>query len=390
MKGMNILCSTDRNFLYPTYVTMYSVIANHPDFSLTFYLLTDEDVSEEEKEKLAAFIRSEGHRIEFIAVDPAPFADYVICERFPLSAYYRLSAHRFLPAEADRVLYLDGDVIVNADIYDDFYRLDFNGKHLIAASHNPDPAFYNLLDDTLVDLESAAKGEFFNSGVLLMNLDLFRKNDLSPSDYKAAYQSAERQGFKVFYDQGLLNYMFYDKTLYLSSMDFNYRFSIPKDYARRLDPKRKYKKAIVHYTGMKQPYKPWDLVLTEEEIALYGTVPYSNDYFYVSKELFVLFALWWSYAGKTPVYEALRREAEIKTKWFRRNLLDFTLRHNAAMDKIKGKSSAPPEKREAAAEEVLRDFHPKAYRLGCLLLKPFWALKRLFARIKARRQQKKK
>ena len=384
MKQMNILCSTDKNFLYPTYVTMYSVIANHPDLTISFYLFTGEDVTDEDKQKLNDYILSTGNAIDFIDVDPKMYSDYVICERFPISAYYRLMAHKYLPETADRVLYLDGDIVVNANIYDDFYSLDFQGKYLAAASHNPDPSFYNALDDTIVNLESAAKGEFFNSGVLLMNLDQFRKGNITLEDYNAAYQSCVTKGIKVFYDQGLLNYMFYNKTLYLSSMDYNYRFSIPKDYAKRLDPTREYKKAIIHYTGMKQPYKPWDIRLTKEEVERYGTVPYSGDYFYVNEELNDLCSLWWSYAEKTPVYDVLDYEAKVKTKWFRRNLLDFTLKHNATMNQIK--NITPTQKivyRDSNKDaQIISDFHPRAYKLGCMIAKPFWALKKLFGKKK--------
>ena len=170
MKEMNILCSTDRNFLYPTYVTFESVIANHPSIALHFYLFTGRDISEKEKEDLLAFVKSQKCDLTFIDVDPDLYSEYVICERFPVSAYYRLLAHELLPVSVDRVLYLDVDIVVNSDLYDGFYNLDFNGKYLIATSHNPDPSFYNALSDTTVNLEAAAKGEFFNSGVLSVAL----------------------------------------------------------------------------------------------------------------------------------------------------------------------------------------------------------------------------
>ena len=43
-KTMNILCASDRNFLYPTYVFMASVMENHKELDLRFYLLSGEDV----------------------------------------------------------------------------------------------------------------------------------------------------------------------------------------------------------------------------------------------------------------------------------------------------------------------------------------------------------
>ena len=85
---------------------------------------------------------------------------------------------------------------------------DFNGKYLIATSHNPNPDYLNMLNYSIVNLEAAARGEYFNSGVLLMNLVQFREN-ITIEKYKEAYNACLDQGLEVFYDQGLLNYMFF-------------------------------------------------------------------------------------------------------------------------------------------------------------------------------------
>lgn len=380
MNEMNILCSTDRNFLYPTYVTMCSVMETHPSNVINFYLFVGQDVTADEKIKLKDYIQSCGNQITYIEVDPELYATYVVCEKFPIAAYYRLMAHELLPKTVKRVLYLDVDIIVNKNIYDDLYSIDFGDKYLVATSHNPDPSYFNMLDSTLVNLESAAKGEFFNSGVLLMNLEKFREERIGLNDYDRAYASCEENGIKVFYDQGLLNYMFYDKTLYLSSMDYNFRYSIPIDYKRRLEQNREYKKAIIHYTGMCQPYKPWDIRLTEDEILMYGKVPFSNEYFFINQELNQLFEIWWGYAKKTPVYDEIERDCAIKTKWFRRNLLDFTLKHN---ELVKNLSEIKKQKTKEITKTVAKSvypkgFHPKAYKLGCLLCAPYWKLKKVF------------
>lgn len=380
MKEMNILCSTDRNFLYPTYVTMCSIVENHPSILIHFYLFTGEDVSLDDKEALKKYIESTGNTITYIDVNPNFYSNYIVCERFPIAAYYRLMAHEFLPETATRVLYLDVDIVVNKNIYDDFYCIDFEDKYLVATSHNPDPSYYNILSSDLVNLESAAKGEFFNSGVLLMNLEKFRETNISLNDYDRAYKSCEEKNIKVFYDQGLLNYMFYDKTIYLSSMDYNFRYSIPIDYKRRLDPKREYKKSIIHYTGMRQPYKPWDIRLTKDEIASFGNVPFSNDYFFINSDLNDLFEIWWKYAEKTPVYDKITYECAIKTKWFRRNLLDFTKKHNVLVESlINLKKQKPKELSKTVIKEVYpKGFHPKAYKIGCALCRPYWWLKKIF------------
>ena len=381
-RNMNILCASDRNFLYPTYVFMGSVMENHKDIKVNFYLLAAEDVTDEDKAALKKYINSENCEIDFLNVDSSQFDGYVVHEKFPRSAYYRLMAHKYLPEDMDRILYLDVDIVVDKNIYDDFYSLDFEGKYLIATSHNPNPDYCNMLTSEIVNLESAARGEYFNSGVLLMNLDLFRKN-ITLDDYNKAYASCEKANMEIFYDQGLLNYMFYDKTKYLSSMDFNYRYSIPIQNKKRLEPGRVYKKSVLHYTGMCQPYKPWDLMLDDSDIEKYGDVPFSNNYFYVNKELNELLKRWWYYAEKTPIYEDVLASMKIKQKWFRRNLMDFTLSHNRMVKALATNNTNVITKTVYKNNEVFpENFHWKAYKIGCFIAAPYFFLRKLFKRKK--------
>lgn len=381
-KVMNILCASDRNFLYPTYVFMQSVMQNHKGIEVNFYLLAGEDISSDDKIKLKKFINENSCKIEFLEIDSNMFNNFVLHEKFPRSAYYRLMAHEYLPRDMERILYMDVDIIVDKNIYEDFYLQDFEGKYLITTSHNPNPNYCNMLTSEIINLESAARGEYFNSGVLLMNLDLFRKN-ITLDDYNRAYKSCEDANMEIFYDQGLLNYMFADKSKYFSSMDYNYRFSIPIQNKKRLEKNREYKKAVIHYTGMCQPYKPWDLMLEDADIEKFGEVSFSNKYFYVSKELNELLKKWWYYAEQTPIYDDVYSQMKLKQKWFRRQLMDFMLMHNKMIKSIETKNP------EIITKILYKDkssmpqnFHWKAYKIGCFICAPFLAIKKLFKKKK--------
>ncbi len=394
MKTMNILCGTDKNFLNPAYVTIASFIENHPGIALSFFVIAGADVSDDDKAKLTKYVKSKGHKVTFFTPDPETFKDYVTIEKFPISAYYRLLAHKFLPETIDRVLYVDVDLIATQNLYDDFYNIPLGDKYLAVTSHNPDESFFNRLDGTMLDMESAARGEYFNSGVILFNLKKFRETGIELEDYNEAYGYCVAHDIPVFYDQGLLNFMFADKSIYFSSMDYNFRYSIPRDYAKRLNPNRQYKKAIVHYTGMKQPYKPWDLRLSEEEVAEFGAMPYSSDYFYFSPDLHKLCEIWWSYAELTPVYDQIVHDVEVKNKWFRRNLADFVKRHNAMVAdyqnlkkrpvqvKTETKTETKTVVQEKVVDKIIYQYPPnfkyRTYKVAMAVAKPFFAVRGLF------------
>lgn len=369
-KEMNILCATDKNFLYPTYVFMQSVMDNNTSSIINFFLSISDDITDENQNLLKHYIIQKGHNIEFIKQDLIAFDSFILSERFPKAVYFRLMAHKYLPQHLDRILYLDVDIIVDKDI-SDLYEMDFEDKYLIATSHNPDPSYFNTLTEHTVNYESAARGEFFNSGVLLINLDKFRE-DVTEDTYIKAYEKCNKDEIEVFYDQGLLNYVFFDKTKYLSSMDYNFRFSIPKTYSNRIDPKKEYKKAIIHYTGMKQPYKPWDLRFTDDIVEMFKNVPYKDEYFYISKELNDILEIWWKYAERTPVYDILFTQMSFKLKWFKRNLLEFLLNHNRLCDNylnlLNGKK---------VVSTMPLNFHQRAYKLGCFLCWPYFKIKEI-------------
>ena len=188
---INVLCATDRNFLYPAYVTIASVIHNHKRFDVRFFLIVDEDISKEDLDRLEKYVSSTGNSIEFLSLTDKSFDEFETCERFTKAAYFRLMAHKYLPQDADRVLYLDVDIVVDKDI-SEFYFMDFQDKYLIATSHNPCPDYYNMLNSTIVNLQAAGRGEFFNSGVIVFNLDKFREAGITEKITSTLIITAEK------------------------------------------------------------------------------------------------------------------------------------------------------------------------------------------------------
>ena len=173
-KKMNILCASDRNFLYPTYTFMASVMENHKGIEINFYMLAGEDVTDADKLKLKKFINSYKCNLEFLNIDSNLFNNYVLHEKFPRSAYYRLMAHKYLPQDMDRILYLDVDIIIAKNIYDDLYKMDFEDKYMVVATQTP-PSTYlypSLSSIAFVKIGKAdvARSRFFISGMLLSSL----------------------------------------------------------------------------------------------------------------------------------------------------------------------------------------------------------------------------
>lgn len=95
----------------------------------------------------------------------------------------------------DKVLYIDSDVLVLHDL-SNIFNTDIEGKYL-AAVKDPSWFFENM---HVVELGLEERGFYFNSGVMLMNLDKIRKDNLVK-----ALEDYTNNNFRTYMDQDALN-----------------------------------------------------------------------------------------------------------------------------------------------------------------------------------------
>ena len=205
----------------------------------------------------------------------------------------------------DRILYLDCDLIVDGCL-EELYKTDISNVYLAACGQ-----YYKKMDGKwFLPYSRPEKGECFNSGVLLLNLPLLRR-DITLNTYKSV--ATEYNNVFSLADQGILNIVFYSKTKYLDTMKWNFRISIFEDFIRDGNSLLSYKPLVYHYVTRDYykvglAAKPWELFFNEAEYDYlsfsgiakreYGDVPI------VKMNLFMQ-QLWWKYAEKCNHYESL-------------------------------------------------------------------------------------
>ncbi len=122
---------------------------------------------------------------------------------WPRAIYGRLFAPQVL--DADRLLYLDVDIIIDGPL-DELFSLDMRGAALAAApdlaieesmKRNPQQLFAN---------NRAPGAQYFNAGMLLIDRELWLRRDVTDG---AQRFYAENKGMGYF-DQDILNYIFPD------------------------------------------------------------------------------------------------------------------------------------------------------------------------------------
>ena len=315
-KEMNILMSTDNNYIRYSMVTIASLFENHRGVKINIFIINSH-LDTKYINEISCFVEDHGGKVQIINIDDRIFDGFPVNRHYTVACYYILVAHLYLPQNLDRILYLDGDIIVDKNILE-FYYTDFEDNFLIACGH--------ILGDTKELAKkkakgSGAQGNYFNSGVLIFNLLKFRK-EITVDSYLRACNELNNE---FFLDQGLLNYMFADKTKYMPMLDYNFRLSVFDDIRGVCDKNGiQYSKSIIHYTLPKPHYKPWELFFNDEEIA---SIKNKKEclFFNISEEANELIGLWWKYARTLPknIYRKLYQTMQIQKRFFLKSINSY-------------------------------------------------------------------
>lgn len=271
---MNIVVALNQKFFYCAYMMFFSLMEHHPKGSVCIYVLHKKLTAD----MLASFedlVEKYGNIVTEVRIADDMFpSDFPITDWWSEEIYFRLAILDVLPKDADRALYLDTDIIINGDLTS-FYHTDFEGNDFVACedwiSHRED----NLVRGGLFKEYFDAGIPYFNSGVMLWNLEGMR------GTYSLSYYVEAIQKYReclVAPDQDLLNYLHVHKVKYVPKEIYNL-------FAR-----------VANAEGMDA-----DKILSESLIIHYAAEkPWSSNNLHFRVEL-----LWWEYAKKSPFFEEL-------------------------------------------------------------------------------------
>lgn len=195
-----VVYSTDATYWEHTYVSLYSLLVNNRDISLDVRVLaeTPDDQFFERVSELRHV--HDDFDVSWLPVDDQLFSEAPARDYFSKANYFRLMIGSLVPAHVERILYLDSDVIVRRSLRD-LFALDIQ-DHVLAAT--PD---YGLSSQGTHQsrLGLHARTPYFNSGVLLINLNLWRQLEIETRCMDYIRQN-ERNPVKLeFVDQDALN-----------------------------------------------------------------------------------------------------------------------------------------------------------------------------------------
>lgn len=252
MEKIHIALAADSNYIIPTTVVLQSIFDNNPGNAISFYLLFLEGTLQNKDLKfLTDFAQARGGDFSGLEIKKEQIDGFPET-RHGKATLLRLCLPHLLP-QLDKILYLDGDIVVNGEL-STLYDSNIS-SYYVAASKDSATA-YNINYQTSMDIEKSHF--YFNAGILLLNLAALRKIDLVKEMNLFTQKHYERISAP---DQDFLNYICQNKTLYIHP-GYNMNYALEKDIIAKIWDKKEVKEAkrhptIVHYIG---PIKPWSIL----------------------------------------------------------------------------------------------------------------------------------
>lgn len=277
-KIVPIAMAADNNYTYPTIVSITSLMTNSK--STTHYdvnIMVPGDFAEENKQKLLSLQEKFENRCKINLIDMQDrYKNANDKGHITTPTYYRLSLSSLLP-DLNKAIWIDGDTLIFEDL----------AKMLNMDMEN----FYykGFLDYNVDGLEEFCieDDHYICAGVLLVNLEKLRQDDMEPKFEKFIAENNDRLRQ---HDQTVINAMCYKNIGVLPAKYGIFNFSDverAKEYARTLKAKNRYTEkemqmafehpAILHYVN-----KPWG----ENEVNRKN--------------------LWWEYAAKTDYFDEIK------------------------------------------------------------------------------------
>jgi len=202
---MHIAFCTDTNYIMPTGVAMISICENNKE-EITFHLvITDEgtalDEVDDKVKPLKEIANQYQKKAEIYRMDAAKISSFVCSGAGYISttAFARIFLPDLLPISINKVLYLDCDLVCDGNIRD-LWSIELSENTPIGAVVDCNYASVSCKTISQIPREKP----YFNSGVLLMNLDCWRRNNY----VQLAISTAIEKKFPLL-DQDLLNHLFY-------------------------------------------------------------------------------------------------------------------------------------------------------------------------------------
>ncbi len=252
-----VVCAVNGQYAMPLAVMIRSLLTNrNPDRPVTIYVI-ESDFTDRDRERVAAVASGGSVSLVWLPADHASLQG--LPRAISLSVYDRLLIGDRLPASVSKVIWLDADLLILRDI-GELWDSDMGDHAVLAAQDMAIPYVSSPLGlGEWRALGLPANAPHFNSGVLVIDVNLWRREEIGA---QAIAYLRSRKNRVATYDQESLNVVFrgrwgaldphWNLIASVAGRPFHRNRHMPAEEYRRTveDP------WILHFAG---DWKPWTL-----------------------------------------------------------------------------------------------------------------------------------
>lgn len=249
---IHLAIAFDQNYLSPFYALLMSILEHNRKNKIVVHAIIT-GVTDKAQQDIRTLIQQHNGDIHFYEIDQQFVSKFVLVSKWTAAVYYRLFFPFVISPDVKRLLYIDTDVLVVNDL-----------SELYNQNIDPYPvgAVYDNYVKTAPQLGITEDGNYFNSGMLLMDIDKWKEQQISE---KAMQFLADYPEKIQFVDQDALNAVLKNNWKKLD-WKYNTMYScIPQDIRKdQLDSFIK-DKVVLHFTLQ----RPWNTLCRNRYRDLY-------------------------------------------------------------------------------------------------------------------------
>ena len=271
-----VLCAADDHYVKPLAVTLHSAASSLQANNHLHVVLMDGGISENSYQGLRETLLDLPISIHVLKINRTEISDLTTSHHITHTAYFRLLAGRLLPDSISKVIYLDSDVLVREDLTN-LWNLEIGEHYCLAATDIACPfidAYEAVQRQPEIrssvpylaaispipnwrELGLSGAAPYFNSGVMVLNLDRWRRERVDQQLLQCLRKNA---AYVWCWDQYALNVVFSGQWGQLPARwnqgahVFEYPSELHSPIDRHEFIEMRDRPAVIHYTT---EFKPW-------------------------------------------------------------------------------------------------------------------------------------
>ena len=241
---MNIVISCNDDYIVPARILIDSIAVHNRNVALWFVYHT---VTENNLGALNKQTNEYGWKFYPVKIKEhfRTIAAELPCHmHFSEEMYYRLFLPWLLP-DCERVLYLDCDIMVRGGL-SELYDFDLEDNY-VGAAHDVNK---EIRRESIVRLK--LKGDYFNSGVQLLQLERIREK-MSQEELLSCIDKISREFLLIYPDQDILNKIYEGR---IKEIHKKYNYGAVTSVMHKLkNPEELQNAVVVHFITSNKPWK---------------------------------------------------------------------------------------------------------------------------------------